>query len=219
MSKDFSCFQTLSLPFDASAELKVSEYATGHHYIEGDGGNEIDGKQWRFLTADEEAIYADAHAHARADDDGMGAAIGAITAAEDNDLGADWGAFDQGPAEVDPDVARINEVMASTEHAMFDGGRGLEVKPGVERALADQAIRFINEAVGDSRNTRYTLVVYHMDPETFNAETTGAAMKSYSLVSTGDRRALADVAYQEMVNAFAEQGDGLFDGSTTLDVE
>ena len=193
--------------------VKTADCISGPvRYIE----NAADKNDWRYLTSDEKADYESwlASDHARADDDGMGQAVG-VEFPNDNDLGADWGAFDQGP--VDPAVAKIAEVMGSNTHAVFDGGRGKAVTVEAERALADQAIKFINESVGNSKATRYTLVVYHMDMDTFNIETTGAKLKSYSLVSTADRRALVGVVeaelYSDMLANFPQ------DAATTLDVE
>jgi hypothetical protein len=86
---------------------------------------------------------------------------------------------------------------------VWDLGIGVQPSKPTERALADQAIAFINSTVGNLDKTRYTLVVFHMGE--VSAETTGGKLESYSLVSTIDRKALTEVAFAEMTKAISEQ--------------
>lgn len=208
----FKCEQDFTVPYD---DAKVAEGAlSGRLYVA--GPSDANGNaNWRFLTEAEEATYNAAHEHHRADDDGMGAAIGARPGVSgdfinEDDLGAKWGSVDDAPG-ASPEVAAIEATMASTEHAVWELGLG-EVPPvDVERSLADQAIAFINSTVGNLDKTRYTLVVFHMGD--VNSETTGGQLESYSLISTIDRKALSQVALSEAMKAL--DGAALADDNAT----
>lgn len=105
----------------------------------------------------------------------------------DDDLGSQWGpASDvETRAVVDPEVEAIKNIQPGER---FDGGRGNDVSADVERALADKAISFINEAVGDKMNTRYALLVFHM--KDVDPVTTAGQIETISRIGTADNNAL-----------------------------
>jgi len=191
--------------------VKTAQCSSGPiYYIE----NATDKTDWRYLTPEEKEDYegsliADDHSGARADDDGMGAAVGAVVASDDqtysddNDLGANWGPSDPIPAgSTDPHV----EAIAAAKNA-GEGGPNFLLPAGQttsaegERALADAAIELINSTVGDALNKRYTLVVFHVN--NVDEKTTAGDIDHYSIVSTADVYSLARVAENEVIKDFA----------------
>jgi hypothetical protein len=111
---------------------------------------------------------------------------------ETSELGTNWGPSSPVPQE-HPEVAAIK--AASTSGTNFVKARGEQPDVEVERALADEAIRLINNTVGDSVKHRYVLVVLNMSD--VDPDTTAATIESYSLVATSDVQSLISVAQNE----------------------
>jgi hypothetical protein len=111
MTKMFKCEQDFAVPY-ADANVKEGPISK-RLFVEASAPDADGDTHWRFLTEAEEATYHAAHDHARADDDGMGAAVGATPANDDDanedDLGAKWGSVEE---EETPEAKAIRETMA-----------------------------------------------------------------------------------------------------------
>lgn len=170
------------LPFNAD-KVGVS---CGGKYTFTDAGD------WRWLTTEEEAQYeAD---HARADDDGMGAAIGTASDIAPDELGDDWGKL-MGDPEPDDDQAAIRngaEAAAAGKDADVDFGIGNLISPEAERELADAAIRIINSTVGKTSTKRYVLL--QVDLVNVDENSTAGELDTLTRIGTADNATIYAIA-------------------------
>lgn len=198
-----------SIPY-AADRVKTIDCSSGTKYFLEDAN---DSTNWRWLTPEEKTQFAgsdDDHDHARADDDGFGAAIGAAAPISDytdaayDDLGKDWG--QSSPVPEDADVAAIRAAaVAGPDEPGFNKTPGQQTSLAGERALADAAIELINSSVGNTDKVRYTVIAYHV--KDVNPTTTAADIDHYSIVATADNFSLARVAENEMLKDAFKRGD------------